>query len=313
MAKPIRVSTIAWSAGSGGAKDLAETHSKLAELLEQAALARPDLVALTEFCNVHGGSDWTEQFQPIPGPTTELCAQIARKHHMHIVCSIPEREGDVRWNTSAFIGRDGELIGKFHKYQPTIGEMEKGIMPGADAPVFDLDFGKTSAAICFDMKFVEVAQSMAAKRSRLCVFSSMFIGGIRLQHWARDFGMYVLSSVPARSYIVDMSGRILAQTGVEDNQVRAGLLPPIASAVINMDRCQFHLDGNQNKFPDIVRKYGPGVEIENYYPEAHFTLASNMPDVTVDDITAEFELEPWLDYLDRARGVRQKMLAEGKV
>ncbi len=186
-------------------------------------------------------------------------------------------------------------------------------MPGVESPAFDLDIGKVGAAICFDLKCVEVGQALAANRSRLCVFSSMFIGGVRLEQWARDLGVYVVSSVPARSYIIDMSGRMLAQTGTEDNQVRAGLLPPIASTVINMDRCQFHLDQNQNKFPDILKKYGEGVEIENYYPEAHFTLASLMDDVTVEDITAEFELEPWLDYLDRSRSVRAKMLRDGSV
>jgi len=308
VARNIRVSTIAWSAGSAGLQNLDDTHQKLGELLDEAGRSRPDLVALTEFCNVHGGSKWAEQAQPIPGPTTDFVAQYARKHGTYVVCSIPERNGDFMQNTSAFIDRNGEIVGKYHKYQPTIGEMEEGIVPGVEGYGFDLDFGRVGAAICFDLKFLEVGLSLASNRCRMCVFSSMFIGGIRLQQWARDFGMYMVSSVPARSYIVDMSGRVLAQTGVEDNQVRAGLLPPIASAVINMDRCQFHLDGNQNKFPEIIRKYGPGIEIENYYPEAHFTLASNMEDVTVDDITREFELEPWLDYLDRARGVRAEVL-----
>jgi len=314
MAKQVRVCTIAWSAGSAGLQNLDDTHEKLTELLEEAAKAKPDIVALTEFCNVHGGSEWHEQAQPVPGPTTDVCAELAKKHGMYVVCALPEQDGDIMLNTSAFIGRDGQIVGKYHKYQPTVGEMEKGVMPGVDAPAFDLDFGKTGAAICFDLKYVEVGQALASHGCRLCIFSSMFIGGVRLEHWARDFGMYMVSSVPARSYIMDMAGdRVLAETGTEVNQVRAGLLPPIATAVINMDRCLFHLDGNQNKFPEILRKYGAGVEIENHYPEAHFTLASTMDDVSVDDIIAEFELEPWTDYLKRARGVRAQMLAEGHV
>ena len=86
-------------------------------------------------------------------------------------------------------------------------------------------------------------------------------------------------------------------------------MPPIATAVINMDREFFHLDANQNRFPEIVGKYGAGVEILIDYPEAHFTLASNMDDVTVNDIIAEFELETWRDYLNRARKVRAEALA----
>ena len=85
-------------------------------------------------------------------------------------------------------------------------------------------------------------------------------------------------------------------------------MPPIASAVINMDRCLFHLDANQNKLPEINKKYGAGVEVEIHYPEAHFTMASTMRDVMVEDIIEEFELEPWRDYLNRARKVRERML-----
>jgi predicted amidohydrolase len=309
MAKLVRVSTIAWSAGNAGCKSLDECHAKLGALLAQAGRAKPDLVALTEFVNVYSGPDFAQQAQPVPGPTIDLCAAAAREHGMYVVCNIPTRDGEAMRNTSVFIDRCGQVVGQYHKYQPTIGEMEKGIVPGVDAYGFDLDFGRVGAAICFDLKFIEVGQSLAAKRCRLCVFSSMFIGGLRLQHWARDFGMYVVSSVPARSYIVDMSGRVLAQTGQELNQVRAGYLLPIASSVINMDRMLFHLDTNQNRFADMQAKYGPGVDIEVYYPEAHCTIASNMPDVTIEDLIAEYELEPWLDYLDRARGVRRDMLS----
>ena len=285
------------------------TRVKMASMLEEAARAKPDLVALPEFCNVLGlGDEGYDLAEAIPGPTTDACGEVAAKHKMYVVCPIPERDGDRLYNTAALIDREGKVIGKYHKYQPTIGEMEHGIVPGSDAEVFPTDLGPVGCAICFDLKFVEVGQRLAANGARLVVFASMFIGGQRLEHWARDFGFYLVSSCPARSYIVDMSGRTLAETGWEINQVAAGLVPPIATAVINMDRGFFHLDYNQTKFPEMLKKYGPGVEIVIDYPEAHFTLASNMEDVTVEDLIAEFELEPWRDYLNRARSVRQEHL-----
>jgi len=311
LARNVRVSTIAYQPVEAGDNWIGRTRDKIASLLEEAARAKPDLVALPEFCNALGLSmeQAIADAEAIPGPTSEVVSEIAAKHRMYVVLPIPERDGEKLYNTCALIDREGKVIGKYHKYQPTIGEMEAGILPGEEAPAFETDFGKVGCAICFDLKFVEVGQLLAANRARLVVFASMFIGGQRLEHWARDWGCYVVSSCPARSYIVDMSGRYLAETGREINQVASGLVPPIASAVINMDRCFFHLDGNQNKFPDILRKYGPGVEIVIDYPEAHFTLASNMEAVTVEDLIEEFELEPWLDYLDRARGVRRKALA----
>ena len=260
-----------------------------------------------------GGDQWTEAAEPIPGPTSDRVAEVAAKHGMNVVLPIPERDGDRFYNTAAFINREGEVVGKYHKYQPTVGEMEKGIVPGVDAEVFDLDIGKVGAAICFDLKYVEVGQRLAANGARLVVFASMFIGGERILHWARDFGFYVLSSCPARSYLADMSGRFLGETGSEINQVRSGLLPPIFSTVINMDRMMYHLDYNQGKFQDILKKYGPGVEIEVHYPEAHFTMASLMDDVTIEDINEEFELEPWIDYLARCRRERGRYLKEAGV
>ncbi|MGQ9730453.1 MAG: carbon-nitrogen hydrolase family protein [Candidatus Zipacnadales bacterium] len=311
MARHIRVSTIAYQPVEVGENRLARTHEKLADLLEEAARARPDLVVLPEFCNVLGLSmkDAIAAAEPIPGPTSDMVAEIAAKHRMYVVLPIPELEGDCRYNSCALIDRQGQIVGKYHKFQPTIGEIEAGIIPGSEVPVFQTDFGRVGCAICFDLKFIEVGQQLAAKRAQLVVFASMFIGGQRLQHWARDFGCYLVSACPARSYIVDMTGRYLAETGHEINQVAAGLVPPIATATINMDRGFFHLDGNQDRFPEILRKYGPGVEILIDYPEAHFTLASNMDDITVEDLIAEFGLEPWLDYLDRARTVRRVALS----
>jgi len=320
MARWVRISTVAYSPVEAGDRFLESQRDHIAEMAEMAAQARPrpDLIAFPEVCTtlgMPGGiKEHVEAAESIPGPSTDRLSEVAAKHRVHIVLPMFERAGDKLYNSSAFIGREGELVGVYHKYHPTVGEMEAGVMPGEEVPAFALDFGRVGAAICFDMKFVEVGQTLARNGARLCVFSSMFVAGNRLWHWARDFGFYMISSCTARSYIVDMGGgRCLAETGQEIHEVANGIVPPLASAVINMDRCQFHLDYNGPRLREVFAKYGQGVEVEIWRPEAHFTLASLMDDVTVDDIVAEFELEPWVAYLDRARLARRTMLAEGHV
>ena len=314
MAKWIRVSTIAYRGVEWGDNFKQRQQQRLVELAELAATAipKPDLVVFPEFATVAGMPGLERQLdaaEPIPGPTTERLSEVAAKHRMYIVIPGPELDGDRVYNSAAFIGREGQVVGVYRKFQPTDYEMEAGVTPGEGVPVFDLDFGKVAAAICFDMKFVEVGQAMARSGARLCAFCSMFVAGQRLWHWARDFGMYVVSACGQMSYIVDMGGgRDLGFTGAAIAEVANGSVPPIASALINMDRCQFHLDYNNAKLKDIFAKYGQGVEIQIYRPEAHFTLASLMDDVTVDDIIEEFELETWVDYLDRARRVRQEKI-----
>ena len=113
--------------------------------------------------------------------------------------------------------------------------------------------------------------------------------------------MYMVSSVPAQLHR-GHGGRVLARrawrtTGFAQVSCRPSLGRDQHGPLPVPPRC------SQDKFPDIIRKYGPGIEIENY-PEAH-CLASNMEDVTVGDITA-IRAGPWLDYLDRARGVQPK-------
>lgn len=310
MAKYVRLSTIAYKPVEPGPNWQERTYDKICADLELAAQARPDLVALPECCNRMGSpAEQKEELrETVPGPLTDRVAEIAAKHRMYVALPLAERDADRLYNNVTFINREGEIIGKYYKYQPTIGEMEAGTIPGTDAPAFDTDFGKVGAAICFDMKFVEVGQRLAENGARLVVFASAFIAGHRLLHWARDFGFYILSSCSARSYLVDMSGRFLGETGHEINQVRSGLVPPIYSGVVNMDRMLFHLDYNQQKFPEMLTKYGAGVDIEIHYPEAHFTLASVMDDVTVEDIVEEFDLEPWTAYLARSRAVREERL-----
>lgn len=315
MARFIRVTSVAYAGVEPGEHFHRRTREKMADYLEQAALGKPDLVVFPETFGLGGipFEQWPDSAESIPGPLIDRACEIAKKHKMYLCIPVLERDEDKLYNTACFIDREGEVLGQYHKYQPTIGEMEVGIVPGTDAPTFETDFGKIGAAICFDLKFIEVGQRLAANEARVVCFVSAFIGGERILHWCRDFGFYVVSSCSARSYVADMSGRFLGTSGWEDNQVRAGLLPPLLSTVINTDRMLFHLDYNQNKFQEILKKYGPGVEIENHYPEAHFTLASLMDDVTVEDIVAEFELETWTQYLARARRERDKYLKQAGV
>jgi len=314
MARYVRVSTVAYAPVECGPNWIERTRDSLAEHLKLAAQAKPDLVVFPETLNCTGLpiEQWWGMAETIPGPTFERIAELAAQHGIYVCLPLLEDQGTCLRNTAAFIDREGNLLGKYHKLLPMIEEMAGGVVPGTEAPAFDTDFGKVGAAICFDIHFDEVGRMLTESGARLVCFVTQTMGGERLLHWARDYGFYIVSSYPDRSYVVDMAGRFLGDTGWEINQVRAGLVPPIYSTVLNLDRMLFHLADNQDKFPAILAKYGPGVEIEIHYPEAHCTIASVMDDVTVEDLVAEFELEPWVDYLNRCRGLRGDCLSKAE-
>lgn len=230
---------------------------------------------------------------------------MARQIGTHVIVGMQERVApDETYNAAVLIGRDGEVIGRYHKVQPTIGELERGTLPGETAMTFETDLGTMGMLICFDLKFPEVPAALARNGARVAFFPSMFHGGARHQSIARDHGMFLVVSQAVESVIVDMCGRRLAWQGYQEPLVEQGKLSPFAFAEVNLDSKAYHLDFNQAKMGDIQSKYGAGVQFEILRPEATFVMTSLMEDVSVETIEAEFELEDMWAYYDRSRGVR---------
>ena len=106
------------------------------------------------------------------------------------------REAGAIYNAAVLLDRSGAVAGVYRKMFPTIGEIEEGITPGDRACVAETDFGRVGLALCFDLNFRLVAESIAEHSAELVVFSSMYRGGISARIWAYDFGWYLVSSTP---------------------------------------------------------------------------------------------------------------------
>jgi len=61
------------------------------------------------------------------------------------------------------VGPDGRLIGKYRKVCLPHAEIEAGVMPGGDYPVFETKFGKVGLMVCYDGFFPEVARELAKR------------------------------------------------------------------------------------------------------------------------------------------------------
>ena len=77
---------------------------------------------------------------------------------------------------------------------------------------------------------------------------------------------------------------------------------------MNLDCRVAHIDYNHRRIPDLKARYGPLVQVETFSPEAVYLLTSLHPEKRVGDMMAEFEIEPYDAYLDRARAVRKDHL-----
>jgi predicted amidohydrolase len=137
---------------------------QFAALIAEAAKQQADLVVLPETLTYYGtGKPMEASAETVPGPSTEYFGKLAKEHDLYIVAGLVEREGKTLYNTSALIGPDGKMVGKYRKVTLPRSEVEHGITPGRDYPVFDTRFGKVGMMICYDGFFPEVARALTIK------------------------------------------------------------------------------------------------------------------------------------------------------
>jgi predicted amidohydrolase len=129
------------------------------ELVQKAAAQGARLIVLPELCNsgyVFQSRD--EAFalaEEIPhGPTCKAWMDVARRHGLHVVAGISERDGDALYNAAVVIGPAGH-VGTFRKVH-LWGAENLFFEPGnLGFPVFKTPLGRIATFICYDGWFPE--------------------------------------------------------------------------------------------------------------------------------------------------------------
>jgi len=164
-------------------------------LIEEAAQKGADLVVLGEMVSCKGVTNiFSEVAEPIPGPTTDFYGKVARDNDCYIVVGLPERDGPEVYNVSVMMGPDGKVAGKYRKVTLPREEIQQGISPGYEYPVFNTRFGKVGMMICYDVFFPEVARELAMNGAE--VIAMPIWGGNPLLAAARcaENGVFLVSS-----------------------------------------------------------------------------------------------------------------------
>jgi predicted amidohydrolase len=266
--------------------------------LKQVIPDKPDLIVLPEFCDMSGAGN--EYLKVRKNQVLDYFASVAKSNHCYIAFGMKREEKEGVWrNSCVLLNRNGEITGIYDKSFPTIGEMEEGIKPGKEAPLFKCDFGKVAIAICFDLNFDELREKYAAQKPDLIIFSSMYHGGVAQSIWAYSCRSYFVASVYKGnpSEIRNPMGDIIASnTNYFDFTVTR----------INLDSRLVHLDYNWSKLTALKEKYGPRVTVSDPGKLASVLVTSEDKNVTVSQMIKEFDIELLDDYLNRAREFRLK-------
>lgn len=147
-----------------GGKSPLDNAREFAPLVAEAARQRADLVVLPETLTYYGlRRGFADCAEPVPGPSTEYFGALAKAHGLHIVAGLVERDGALLYNVAVLLDPDGRLAGKYRKVALPRGEIEGGLQPGHEYPVFETRFGKLGLMVCYDGFFPEVARQLALR------------------------------------------------------------------------------------------------------------------------------------------------------
>jgi predicted amidohydrolase len=215
--RKVRLATVHFR--PGGKKTAADNCRLFAPFIEDAARQKADLVVLGETLTICGnGLSYADAAEAIPGPSTDYFGALAKQHGLYLVAGLVERDRHLIYNVAVLLDPDGKVAGKYRKVALPRTEIEGGITPGQEYPVFDTRFGKLGMMVCYDGFFPEVARQLSRRGAEVIAFPVWGCNPLLAAARACENHVFLVSSTYTEasshwmlSAIYDREGRVLAQ------------------------------------------------------------------------------------------------------
>ena len=160
--------------------DVKDNIVRLADGIADLARRGAQLVVLQElhnslyFCQVEDVDNF-ELAEPIPGPSTELYSELAKRYGVVIVTSLFERRAaGLYHNTAVVIERDGTIAGKYRKMHipDDPAYYEKFYFTPGDLGFHPIQtsVGSLGVLVCWDQWYPEAARLMAMQGAEVLIY-----------------------------------------------------------------------------------------------------------------------------------------------
>jgi predicted amidohydrolase len=140
--------------------------------------------------------------EPIPGPITDRCRELAKKHNIFLIPgSLYESAGNEFYNTLPVIDPEGEIIATYRKMYPwRPAERSKS---GNEPVVFEIPgVGKIGLTICYDIWFPELIRDLVWKGAEIILHPTATYTADRQQ----EHIICQATAIQNQCFLVDING-----------------------------------------------------------------------------------------------------------
>jgi N-carbamoylputrescine amidase len=171
-----RVGLVQMSCGPEPDENVEKAAQRVSEAADRGAqvVCLPELFRTQYFCQ-REDADLFDLAEPVPGPTTQRMAEVARDKKVSVVVSVFERRAvGVYHNTAAVLDADGTLKGIYRKMHIPDDPLyyEKYYFTPGDLgyKCFETQYGNVGTLVCWDQWYPEAARLTAIQGANVLFY-----------------------------------------------------------------------------------------------------------------------------------------------
>ncbi len=244
MARTVKLALIQQKA----TQDISQNIQKAVAAFETAAQNGAQLIAFAELAFTPFYPQQIPQgevqalAETVPGPTTEVFQDLAKKWGVVTVINLFEKDGDHTYDSSPVIDADGTVLGvtrMVHILEAPCFHEQHYYTPGPGAPiVFDTQVGKVGVAICYDRHYPEYMRALALQGAEIVIVpqagavgewpEGLYEAELQVAAFQNGYfaalcnrvGVEACITFEGKSFVVSPSGQLVAQA------------PPLKDAIL---------------------------------------------------------------------------------
>ena len=214
-------------------KNVEENIAKAEKMVREAAAKGAQVILLPElfereyFCQQRRYDFYSYALPVDENPAVKAAQKLAKELSVVLPISFYEKDGNVLYNSLAWIDADGSLLGVYRKtHIPDDHYYQEKFYftPGNTGfMVFDTKYGRLGAGICWDQWFPETARALALKGAEIIFYptaigSEPILDTDSMPHWRR-----CMQGHSASNLVPVVAANRIGKENVEPCEENAGL------------------------------------------------------------------------------------------